>query len=240
MADLALIISAGLLGLAGAPQCALMCGAACTAAVGRGGPQALMGFQLARVASYAAVGAVVAASTGALATVAAWSPVMRPLWTLLHAAAFALGLWLMWQGRQPAWMSSWGRAPATNIINQPSLARATAWQPVQWIQPTLRAAGAGSLWVAWPCGLLQSALLVAALTQSPVSGAAAMAVFGAASSAGLLAAPWLWRQLARGGQDSATITSWGTRAAGAVLAGASGWALGHGLWQRVAVFCGLQ
>ena len=240
MTDVALVISAGLLGLAGAPHCALMCSASCTAAVGRGGPQALTAFHLARVTAYAAAGALVAASTGALATVAAWSPALRPLWTLLHVAALTLGLWLLWQGQQPAWMSTMGRLPRAAAGGSQALASTGVWQPVRWMQPTLRAAGVGSLWVAWPCGLLQSALLVAALTQSPFSGAAAMAIFGATSATGLLAAPWLWRQMADWGGGGPTLANWGTRAAGAVLAGASGWALGHGLWQQVALFCGLQ
>lgn len=256
MTDLALIISAALLGLAGTPHCALMCSAACTAAVGRGGPQALTGFHMARVAAYATAGALVAASTGALAELSAWSPALRPLWTLLHAAALALGLWLLWHGQQPAWMSTGvpallrartftttasTTASATVATTAgPVLAVATAWQPVQWLRPTVRATAVGGLWVAWPCGLLQSALLVAALTQSAYSGAAAMAAFGTASALGLLAAPWLWRQLAHSSWAAAAVSSWGTRAAGAVLAGASGWALSHGLWQRVAVFCGLQ
>lgn len=102
--DAALIASAAALGLAGAPHCTAMCAAPCTAVVGRGGASAQLAFHAARVASYAAAGAVVAAGTGALAALADWSPVLRPLWTMLHVAALGLGLWLLWQGRQPAWL----------------------------------------------------------------------------------------------------------------------------------------
>ncbi len=230
MSDLALIGSAALLGVAGAPHCAVMCGAACAAATGPGTLRASLVFQAARLFGYAAAGALVASSVGALAALAEMSPALRPLWTLLHAAALALGLWLVWHGRQPAWMSAWGRTPTTK------LAVPGEWQPVRSpAKSTVRAAVAGGAWVLMPCGLLQSALLIAALTHSAHSGALAMAGFAVASSAGLLLAPWGWRRL--GQRDTLGWDHWLTRAAGLVLVGASGWALGHGLWQRVAAFC---
>jgi len=226
LSDLALIGSAALLGLAGTPHCAVMCGAACTAATGPGGARASLTFQATRLAGYAAAGAVVAVGVGALASLAQISPALRPLWTLLHAAALGLGLWLLWYGQQPAWMSALGRTPA------PAPAAAAGWSPMQL---PVRAAAAGSAWVLMPCGLLQSALLLAALTGSAQSGALAMAVFAAASSAGLLLAPWVWQRL--GQRGALPWDRWLTRAAGLTLVGASSWALGHGLWQRVAVYC---
>lgn len=225
--DGALIASAALLGLAGAPHCTAMCGAPCAAAIGRaGGLPATAAFHLARVASYAVAGAVVASAVGALAALSQLSPALRPLWTVIHALAFALGLWLLWTGRQPAWMASLGRAPA------PAAAPA-GWQAVR--APS-RAALAGSLWVAWPCGLLQGALLVASMTGSAAAGATAMASFAVASSPGLLLAPWIWQKMSSKG-DAATRERWAIRAAGAMLAGASGWVLTHGLWARFAAFC---
>lgn len=224
MSDLALIGSAALLGLAGTPHCAVMCGAACTAVTGRGGPGASLAFQAARTAGYAAAGAVVATGVGALATLAQVSPALRPLWTLLHAAALALGLWLLWSGRQPAWMSSLGRTPVP--------ATPAGWAPMRM---PVRAAAVGSAWVLMPCGLLQSALLIAALTETAPSGALAMAGFAIASSAGLLLAPWLWQQI--GKHEGLRWDRWLTRAAGLMLVGASTWALGHGLWMRVAAYC---
>ena len=226
MSDLALIGSAALLGLAGTPHCAVMCGAACTAATGQGGARASLVFQAARLGGYAVAGAVVATGVGALAALAQVSPALRPLWTLIHAAALGLGLWLLWCGRQPAWMSALGRT-ATPVPVTPA-----GWSPMQM---PVRAAVAGSAWVLMPCGLLQSALLMAALTESAQSGALAMAGFAVASSAGLLLAPWFWQRLGRQGD-----VRWDrglTRAAGLMLVGASGWALGHGLWQRVAAYC---
>lgn len=226
--DLALFVSALMLGLAGAPHCTLMCSAACTAAVGRGGAASQTAFQLARLAGYAAAGALAASSVGLLAALGQWSPALRPLWTLLHAAAFGLGIFLLWRGRQPAWLERLGRPGQRS---QPALAG--GWQRMQG---PVRAAAAGSLWVAWPCGLLQSALVVAALANTAAGGAAAMAGFAATSGLGLVAAPWLWQRLG-GGTLGAGAAVWATRVAGAMLAAASGWALAHGLWQQWLAYC---
>jgi len=227
--DSALIASAALLGLAGTPHCAAMCGAPCAALTGAGSPVSVVSFHLARVASYAIGGAIAASSMGALASLAQFSPALRPLWTLVHALAFALGLWLLWHGRQPAWMGSFGRVTRT----APAMGSEGAWQRMRG---PARAFAGGSVWVAWPCGLLQSALLVAAMTGSGLAGAAAMSGFAVASSAGLFLAPWIWRRYLQG-EGAAQRERWVVRGAGLLLAGASGWALGHGLWHQVAAFC---
>lgn len=225
--DAALIASAALLGFAGAPHCAAMCGAACAAVTGRGtATTAGLSFHIARVAGYATAGAVAAASVGALASLGQWSPALRPLWTLAHVAALTLGLWLIWSGRQPAWLERYGRRDT-------AAASATGWQRMRG---PAEAAVAGSLWFAWPCGLLQSALVVAALANGPAGGAGAMAAFGVASGIGLVAGPWLYVRL--GGSAAAGSAAWAVRAAGALLVAGSGWALGHGLWDTVAAYCG--
>ena len=223
--DAALIGSTALLGLAGMPHCAAMCGAPCAAAVGRGGWAPGLALQLARMASYAAGGAVAASSVGALATLAQAVGWLRPVWTLVQLAALALGLWLLATARQPAWLAHAGRAPPGVAGHRRPVMRRTS----------LRAAAMGSLWVLWPCGLLQSALLVASLTQGAVAGAAAMAAFALTSAAGLVLAPWIWRQLGRSG--AAAAERWAVRAAGALLAAAALWALGHGLWLQVIAYC---
>ena len=134
-----------------------------------GGAQtANFSFHAARIAAYAAAGAVAASSVGLLARLGQAAPVLRPLWTLLHLAALGLGLWLLWQGRQPEWLENLGRG-GERIAPQ---GHQNGWQR---IHGPVRAAAAGGLWVAWPCGLLQSALLVAALANSAWAGAAVMA-----------------------------------------------------------------
>ena len=232
MSDAALIASAALLGLAGTPHCAAMCAAPCAAASGNGWRGA-WAFQLARVAGYAAAGAVAAGSVGALGLLAQWSPALRPLWVMLHALILALGLWLLWQGRQPAWMGALGRVP---VLDRGSASSGSVWRP---IKAPVRAASAGALWVAWPCGLLQSALLVSSLAGTPLSGAGAMAAFAAASSGGLLAAPWVSRRLRGAGGRGARAEPWLVRGAGGLLVLGSAFALGGGVWHSVAAYCGL-
>lgn len=233
--DGALIGSALLLGVAGMPHCAAMCSAPCAAVAGPRGAGA-WAFQGARVAGYAVAGFVASASVGSLAALAQWTPALRPLWVLFHVAMLTLGLWLLVQGRQPAWMGQIGRAGVAGPSGAPLLAAGAA--PVRvWRRPA-RAALAGGLWVAWPCGLLQSALLVASMTQSAWAGAAAMGAFAMASAGGLLAAPALWRLL-RGRADAPAFERRLARAAGALLAVAALFALGHDVWPPIAAWCGL-
>lgn len=233
----ALILAAAAMGLAGAPHCAAMCGAACAAASGGarqgiGGPAA---FQFGRLASYAAGGALAASSVASMAALAHIAPMVRPLWTLLHAAVLAIGLWMLVTGEMPGWMGRVGR-PWRRQGLQPA-----GWQPVRGpVRSALRPAGLGALWVAWPCGLLQSALLVAALADTPWEGAAAMAAFALTSSLALMAGPALWLRLSRRGAASgaaANVSAWAARIAGASLAAASAWALGHGLWHKALAWC---
>ena len=225
--DAALFASALALGLAGAPHCVAMCAAPCAAATAGGGPSAQIGFHLTRAAGYAVAGGLAAASVNSLAALGAVSPMFRPLWGALHAAALALGLWLALTGRQPAWLERIGRRPA-----------ATAPGGWQVMRGPGKAAVAGALWVAWPCGLLQSAVLVAALADSAWTGAGVMAVFALATGFGLTAAPWLWRRIGPGGAGSANLAVAGVRLAGVTLAASSGWVLTSGLWHQVAAYCG--
>ena len=71
------------------------------------------------------------------------------------------------------------------------------------------------------------------LASTAVHGAAVMAAFAITSSVGLGVYPALWSTHMSGARASA----WAVRVAGLALAVTSGWALGHGLWQRVADFC---
>lgn len=238
--DLALALSALLLGLAGSPHCAAMCGPSCAALLGRASAGSVpvrpaLAFHGARVLSYALAGALAAAGVTVLASAGSAAPLLRPVWSLVHVAALALGVWLLWTGRQPGWMTHIGRA-------RPVVPLAPGWQPVASPQrppstsSTLTAAAAGAAWVAWPCGLLQSALIVAALANTPQAGATVMAAFALASAAGLQLMPWLQARLAArvGGERVTTVA---VRFAGAALASGSAWALGHDVWDKVVAYC---
>jgi sulfite exporter TauE/SafE len=247
--DFALAISALLMGLAGSPHCVAMCGAACAGIAGRCGgarPQrALLGLHLGRLASYAAGGAVAAAGVGALATLGQWSPALRPMWTLVHAAAFALGVWLLWQGRQPAFLENLGRGTSRELAAAGLPGGAgPRWVPVAapagasdaGAGGPLKAGAAGALWLAWPCGLLHSALVMAGLGNSAAGGAAIMAAFAVGTSVGLWLGPALWWRI--GTPGAGWLASGGAvRLAGFGLAAASGWALGHDLGARVIAYC---
>ncbi len=214
----ALAATALLMGLAGAPHCAAMCGPACTGIVracagGVAQESSTLSFHVTRLLSYAAGGALAAGSVSWLATQGAQVAVLRPLWTLLQVAAFALGVWLLLRGRQPAWIDNIGRS--------------TRARKVIWMQGPAGAAMAGSMWVALPCGLLQSALVVAALGSGPIEGAALMALFAAGSALGLWLGPALWLRLAGRHGERAQVLA--VRLAGLMLTLASGWALVHGL-----------
>ncbi|MDE2145573.1 MAG: sulfite exporter TauE/SafE family protein, partial [Burkholderiales bacterium] len=157
-----LLAGAVLLGLAGAPHCAAMCGAACAALAGPGGARGAA-FHAARALAYAAAGALAASGLNLLAMLGRTGPALRPLWSLVHGAALALGLLLLWQARQPAWLERLGRV-GERAAPQAAPGR---WQP---LRGPARSAAAGALWVAWPCGLLQSALVLAMLAGSAAGG----------------------------------------------------------------------
>jgi uncharacterized protein len=258
----ALLTTALLMGLAGGAHCLAMCSPAC-AAVARGcagvrPPAALLAVLAGRALSYAAAGAVVAAGVGALGAWAVSAAWLRPLWSMLHLAAFALGAWLLWAGRQPAWMASIGSAGVAAPANGAGSERVSAPVPVRLAvraaipesvpassprsmpgsvhasrpggtstrRNVARATLAGSLLVLLPCGLLQSALLVAALASTPPSGALVMLAFALASSLSLWAGPALWLRVV-GGERAARWRVGAVRLSGLMLAAASVWALAH-------------
>lgn len=227
--DAALIVAALALGVAGSPHCVAMCAAPCTAATGGGRAHEQAAFHLARIVGYALAGAGAAASVNTIGALSSFSPLFKPLWSLVHAAALALGIWLAVVGRQPAWFDRLGTRP---VVAAPS---GGGWQVVHGPG---KAAAAGALWVAWPCGLLQSAVLTAALANNGWNGAAVMTAFAVASGLGLTAAPWIWRTLGKGVADTGPMRTAGIRLAGALLAGTSGWALTSGIWHQVAAYCG--
>lgn len=225
MLDAGLALSAALMGGAGTPHCLAMCGAGCAAA---GGSSPLM-FQLGRGAGYVVAGAVAAGSVQMLGQLGDASALLRPLWVLVHVAALALGLALLWRGRQPAWLSQ--VSPQLRVP-----AQALSAGRIAFAKPA-RAGLLGLAWVAWPCGLLQSALLLAALASGPVQGGAVMASFALTSGAGLALGPWLLRRLGAQAMGGAGGLRLSVRLGGLGLAAASGWALSHGLWAQIAAAC---
>lgn len=223
-----LVVTSLLMGLAGGPHCAAMCGAAC-AGIGQAGggihTRAMWVFQLGRFFGYSTLGAVVAGSMQGLGWLSVHSAALRPVWTLVHVTAAMLGLVLLWQARQPVWLEAGARA---------------VWFWVRSAAGAMKGGGAsdtaallvGFLWSLLPCGLLYSALLVAALTGSWWQGAAVMALFAVGSSVSLMAGPWLWLRLRKQGSGQ-----WAIRLAGLILLATSVWALWMGLVHNTAPWC---
>lgn len=256
--DFLLMASAAAMGLAGSWHCALMCGPLC-AAIPRVAPQpsaplvtaqASAGFTsvaLRRSISLSAqqvamlVGRLLgyAAGGAALAAAASWGggvilgaggqggSLGFTLWALAHAAALSLGLCLVVTGRQPRWWT--GRARAGE--GSPAVLR---W--VHRVPSTSSWGLAGFAWVLLPCGLLQSALVLATLASGGAAGAAVMVAFALSSAPGLLAAPALIHRIARG-QGDGRLKVRLARLSGALLVLASAWTLGHGLWVQVRDYC---
>ncbi len=206
-----LALTALFMGLAGGPHCIAMCGAACAGigqAAGEQKTSAMWTFQVGRVLGYSALGALAAASMQGLGWLTVQSTALRPVWTFFHVAVMVLGLLLLWKAEQPIWLEQAGKKIWTG-------ARSLALGRGRGAPLVL-----GALWSFLPCGLLYSALLVAALTGHAVEGALVMALFAIGTSVSMMLGPWLWLRLKGNGSGD-----WGVRLAGLALAASSAWAL---------------
>jgi sulfite exporter TauE/SafE len=218
-----LAVTALLMGVAGGPHCIAMCGAACAGighAAGERKNAAMWSFQVGRVMGYSALGALAAASMQGLGWLTVQSTALRPVWTLFHVTTFALGMLLLLRAQQPVWLEQVGRRIW-------SRARALAAGRGQGAPLVI-----GALWTFLPCGLLYSALLVAALTGRALEGAIVMALFALGTSVSMMAGPWLWLRLSGKGTGE-----WGVRLAGLALAASSVWALWMGFVHNAAPWC---
>lgn len=218
-----LALTALVMGLAGGPHCVAMCGAAC-AGIGQvaGNRQntALLSFQAGRWLGYSVMGGLAAFSVQALGWLTVESAALRPVWSMLHVAAVVLGLLLIWQAKQPVWLNQ----SAQNL-----------WAKIRQLNSNLGKVapiGVGVLWAFMPCGLLYSALMVAALTGNVLEGAITMACFALGSGVSLGVAPWMLLKLKNLGDGA-----WGIRLAGLALVLTSSWALWMGLVHHQAPWC---
>ena len=211
------------MGLVGGPHCVAMCSAACAGVTRSAHGQStarLLVFQAGRVLGYAGLGAVAAGTIQGMAWMAQNTQVLRPIWTLFHVALVVLGLSLLSLGRQPYWLDGWGQQ---------------VWRRArQWVLPLGERAPAlvGVLWALLPCGLLYSAVLVAALSASWWQGGGVMVMFALGSGMSMTAGAWWFQRLGRSGSGG-----WAIRLAGLALVLTSGWALWMGITQPTGLFC---
>ena len=207
------------LGLASGLHCVGMCGGIVAAFSARPllARDALLrnqlAFNLGRITSYAAAGAL-AGGLGAGAYAAAARPAQAALYGLTSLVLVLLGIHL-------AFMR--GPLAALEKIGQP------LWRRVQPLAARLlpartapRAYAAGLLWGLLPCGLVYAALAAAVGAGSPLLGAAGMIAFGLGTLPWLLAA----------GVAAARLRAWALRPAarhafGAALIGFGAWGLLH-------------
>jgi sulfite exporter TauE/SafE len=226
-----LALTALLMGVVGGPHCVAMCGAACAGigqAAGDRKNTALLTFQLGRILGYSLLGALAAASLQGLGWLTVHSAALRPVWSLFHVGMILMGLVLVWRARQPVWLENTAR-------HVWSRARALAGGSNGGAPLVL-----GTLWALLPCGLLYSALLVAAMAGSAAGGGMVMAAFALGTSVTMTAGPWLWLRLRGAGVQQAGSENrghWGVRLAGAALAASSGWALWMALAHDAAPWC---
>ena len=227
-----LVLSAALMGLAGGPHCLVMCGAACagiTRTTAPAGWGAMWGFQLGRLLGYCGLGALAAASMQGLGWLTLQSAAFRPAWSFFHVLLMLLGLWLVLRAEAPAWLGAWTQGIWRRIkpVGQHQAARARFAAPVLL----------GLVWALLPCGLLYSAVMLAALSDGVWQGAQVMAAFAMGGALALSLGPWVWRRWRRSPMALGAWGDWGVRLAGLSLALSSGAALWLGLVHNQAPWC---
>jgi sulfite exporter TauE/SafE len=216
-APLPILASALVLGFAGSIHCVGMCGGIAGALAQMPPRRSPIGAALrsllhsaGRLASYATAGAIAGAFGGVFAVSAR---ALFPIRLLLGVAIVAIGVQIGLGGRvapllERAGMALWHlAAPLTRRIGRPD----HAWQVFAM----------GVVWGWLPCGLVYSALLIAAASGEPATGALAMAAFGVGTLPAVLAASGLGAALARIG-GAASVR----RSAGGLL-------VTFGLWSIV-------
>ena len=224
--SLTLAGTALVMGLVGGPHCLAMCGAACGGVIRGVGARPVAGmwtFQGGRLLGYSIAGGAAGLAMQSFAWLSSNTAALKPVWTLFHLAVLLWGLMLLAQARQPAWVESAGRSVWSRI-------RPMAQRPGGLL-------ATGALWAFMPCGLLYSALLVAALSGGPLEGALCMALFATGSGISLGLAPSALRKLQQ--WANSLRKDWGTRIAGLLLAATAAWALWMDLAHRVAEWCGI-
>jgi len=236
----ALVVTAALMGLAGVPHCAGMCGAGCAAAARLCQParpsRAVVGLLVGRLVAYMVAGMLAATVVTGLQTLSEGTGWLRPVWVGLQAFLLLLGLWLMLRGRLPPSIEAWAEQVGRGRRPQDSDLPRKVHLPGE-----LKATAIGLLWPVLPCGLLHAALLVAAVASGPLDGALVMLAFGATSTLGLLLGPAIWLRwlpaaLRRHATD-AQGNRLAVRLAGAMISGFAGWGLAHAVIEPIAAWC---
>ncbi len=182
MPDNGNLIALFLVGLLGGTHCVGMCGGI-IGALSLGGPARLslhLAYNIGRIASYCAAGAIAGMVGGASLAVAGELQARIALYLLANLMLIALGIYLMGITSVLAWVERAGSMVWRRI--QPATKR---FLPVR---TAVQAFPLGLLWGWLPCGLVYSALTTALTSGSMVSGAHLMLAFGLGTLPNLLLA----------------------------------------------------
>jgi sulfite exporter TauE/SafE len=123
--------------------------------------------------------------------------------------------------KQPLWIDHMGES---------------IWNKIQKISKTLKSNFLlGLVWSLMPCGLLYSALLVAALTLNILNGTLSMMFFALGTSISLIVSPIIWLKIKNGKLWLNEIQ--GMRLAGLLLMIAASWAIWMDLIHPMKLWC---
>jgi hypothetical protein len=199
---------------------------------------------------YSTLGAVGAFSVQGVGWLSIHSSLFRPVWGLFHVSALLIGLVLIWRADQPFWLNTFAQEVWRKISHQSALRTLSLGR--------FGPLALGVIWALLPCGLLYSALWVAALSANPLEGALVMSSFAMGSALVLTTGPLIWRAIKSidnvhtlSFKSKSVITTGsipvnnsasmqgalGVRLAGLALVGVSSFALWHGLIQNQAPWC---
>ena len=238
---LALQFGAAFAGLMAAPHCVAMCGALASGvgSAGRetsGKKSAKFALLLGRLISYTIAGGLIGLFSQSFISLLQTSQWLRPLWVLLQCSVMLLGFWVFVAGQLPSQLLGGLQRLGRSIshVNRSS---------------TALTIGLG--WGLIPCGVLQSAYLMAMMSGDLFQGALVMFIFALVSSVSLWVGSRLWSGLLMQSQkDPADALraaelahDWWRRAllvrigsegllyriTGALMGGLSAWGLYHSL-----------
>ena len=191
------LLAALLVGFSGGVHCVGMCGGIVTALSLQPGKRQPFGFHLAynlgRIASYTAAGALAGLIGSAAFLSDTLHPLQQGLYLLAQIMLILLGLYLAGLNHAVLVIERWGGRLWTRL--QPLFSRLL---PVRSLPQALVA---GTLWGWLPCGLVYSVLIAALASGSAGHGAALMLAFGLGTLPNLLAMGWLADRLNRVAQD---------------------------------------
>ena len=225
------LIGAWLAGLLGGAHCLAMCGGFVAALSGAGArartptttlyPSRVLAwrelpYNLGRVTTYAALGAIAGGAGGAALAGGEWLAVQRVLYVVANVFLLVLAWAIVSRGKGMPFLQRVGAALFARVLPavRPLLARDDA----------LARYAVGALWGLVPCGLVYGVLPIALFAGGAVEGAAVMLAFGVGTLPNLLAAGWVAAR-ARAQLDSSFVRG----AAAVLLVGFAG----VGIWRAL-------